>query len=126
MLASEHGLDAVHGLRGAHVDRDDASMGDVATLESQVLHPDDLHVVDVGAQALNQARVLAPLDALADQLWQHGSGHDYLLLAAYCTALTMLIRCTAEVAGDALAESAARCLVLASRLAADMIMPGVQ
>ena len=35
--------------------------------------PDDLHVVDVGAAALDQARVFAALDALADELGEDGS-----------------------------------------------------
>ena len=43
-------------------------MRDVAALEREVLHAEDLHVVDVGAAPLDQARVLAPLDALADEL----------------------------------------------------------
>ena len=89
LFAGEHGFDAVHRLRGADVDRRDASVGDVAALERQVLHAGDLDVVDILAQALNQTRVFAPLDALANELRQHGSRHDYLLLAAYCTALTM-------------------------------------
>jgi hypothetical protein len=89
LLAGKHGFDAVHGFRGADVDRCDASVRDVAALERQVLHPDDLHVVNVGAQTLNEARVFAALDALTDQLRQYGSRHDYLLPAAYCTALTM-------------------------------------
>ena len=51
-------------------------MRDVAPLEREVLHAGDLHVVDVGAAPLDQARVLAPLDALADQLGQNGGcGH---------------------------------------------------
>jgi hypothetical protein len=89
LLAGIHRLDALHRLRRARVDRDDAAVRDVAALERQVLHAGDLDVVDVGAQALNQARVLAPLDALAHELRQNRSGHGYLLLAAYCTALTM-------------------------------------
>jgi hypothetical protein len=70
------------------IDRD-AAVRDVAALEGQVLHADDLHVVDVGAEALDEARILAPLDALADQLRQYRGRHDYLLPAACCTALTM-------------------------------------
>ena len=62
---------------------------DIAALEGHVLHPDDLHVVNVGAQALDEARVFAPFNALTNQLRQYRSRHDYLLPAAYCTALTM-------------------------------------
>ena len=58
--------------RGADVDRRDAAVRDVAALERQVLHAGDLDVVDVGAQALDQARVFAALDALTDELRQYG------------------------------------------------------
>ena len=76
--------------RGAGVDRADAAVRDVAALERQVLHAGDLDVVDVGAAALDQARVFAALDALADELRQNGRrGHGYLLLAACWMALTM-------------------------------------
>ena len=110
----------------------DAAVRDVAALEREVLHADDLDVVDVGAAALDQARVLAALDALADELRQDGSawpwstslprgvlnGVDDVLVAG----------AAAEVAGDALADLAARsaCGLSFSRLTADMIMPGVQ
>ena len=40
--------------------------------------PDDLDVVDVRAAALDQARVFAALDALADKLGEDGSArHGY-------------------------------------------------
>ena len=55
-------------LGGAGVDGPDPAVRDVAALEREVLHAGDLHVVDVGAAALDQARVLAALDALADEL----------------------------------------------------------
>ncbi len=48
-------------------------MRDVAPLEREVLNAGDLHVVDVGAAAPDQARVLAPLDALADEPRQNQS-----------------------------------------------------
>jgi hypothetical protein len=68
----------------------DAAVRDVAALERQVLHPGDLDVVHVGAAALDQARILAPLDALPDELRQdRRRGHGYLLFAAYWMALTM-------------------------------------
>ena len=42
----------------------DASVRDVAALERQVQHAGELDVVDVGAAALDQARIFAALDAL--------------------------------------------------------------
>ena len=72
LRAGEDGFDALHRLGRARVDRDDASVGDVAALERDVLHADQRDVVDIGAAALNEARVLAPLDALANELRQHG------------------------------------------------------
>src|SRR4030095_11148316 len=89
LRAGEHRFDAVHRLRGARVERHAPSMRHVSALERQMLHAGDLDVVNVRAQALDQTRVLAALDALAHQFRQHGSRHDYLLLAAYWTALTM-------------------------------------
>ena len=82
--AGEHRLHAVHRFRGARVDGADASVRHVAPLERQVLHADEGDVVDVGGAALDETRVLAPLDALAHELRQHGSdGHVYLLPAAF-------------------------------------------
>jgi hypothetical protein len=89
LLAGEHRFDSVHRFCGAGVDRCDAAVRDIAALEGHVLHSDDLHVVNVGAQALDEARVFASFDALTNQLRQYRSRHDYLLPAAYCTALTM-------------------------------------
>ena len=109
----------------------DAAVRDVAALEGQVQHAGELDVVDVGAAPLDQARVLAALDALADQLRQNGSrGHGYLLLRGVLDGVddVLVAGAAAEVAGDALADlllgraSGCRC----SRLTADMIMPGVQ
>ena len=68
LFAGEHRFDAVHGLRGAGVDRPDASVRDIASLERQMLHADEGDVVDVGAGASNEARILAPLDALTNEL----------------------------------------------------------
>jgi hypothetical protein len=39
---------------------------DVAALERHVAHAGELDVVDVGAAALDEARILAALDALAN------------------------------------------------------------
>ena len=88
--AGEDRLDAVHGLRGARVDGANAAVGHVAALERQMLHAGNLDVVHVRGPALNQARVLAPLDALAHELRQHWRrGHGHLLFAACWMALTM-------------------------------------
>ena len=70
--AGEHRFDAFHRLGGAGIDRADASVRDVASLERQMLHADEGDVVDVGAAASNQARILAPLDACANELRQNG------------------------------------------------------
>ena len=58
----------------------DRAVRDVAALERQVQHAGDLEVVDVGAAALDQPRILAALDALADQFGKNGScgRHGYL------------------------------------------------
>ena len=60
-------------------------MRDVAAFEHEVLHAHELDVIDIRATPLDQAGILAPLDALADELWQYrrrwqywGGGHDYL------------------------------------------------
>ena len=74
LRAGEHRFDALHRLGGAGVDGRDAAMGDVAALERQMTHAGDLDVVDVGAAALDEARILAALDALADELRQDGCG----------------------------------------------------
>ena len=73
LRASEDSLDAVHRLRSTDVDRRDAAMRDIAALECEVLHAGDLEVVDVGAASLDQTRVFATLDALADQFREDGS-----------------------------------------------------
>ena len=94
LRAGEHRLDAVHRLGGAGIDRADAAVRDVAALERQVLHAGDLEVVDIGGAPLDQARILAALHALADELRQDGSECHGLPLArggfAACwMALTM-------------------------------------
>ena len=77
LRAGEHRLDTRHALGGADVDRANPAVGDVAPREGRMQHADDLQVVDIGAQTLNQTRILAPLDALPDQLWKYRScGHD--------------------------------------------------
>src|SRR5688572_32366975 len=85
LRAGEHRFDALHGFRGTRVDRDDASVSNIAALEDDVLHPDQRDVVDVGAASLDQAWIFAAFDALADELWQYwGSrGHAYPFLAAF-------------------------------------------
>ena len=107
-------------------------MRDVAALERQVLHADERDVVDVGAAALNEARILAPLDALADELRQDGrsSAMAYLLARGVLNGVddVLVAGAAAEVAGDAFADLALgrRRVVLAAASTAAMIMPGVQ
>ena len=72
LRTGEHLLDAVERFRRARIDGQDAPVRDVAALEREVQHSGELDVVDVGPAALDQARVLAPLDALADELRQDG------------------------------------------------------
>ena len=64
-------LDPRHRLGGAGVDGGDATMRDVAALERRVHHADELEVVDIGAQPLDQPRILASLDPGANQLRQY-------------------------------------------------------
>jgi hypothetical protein len=91
LRAGEDGFDAVHRRGGARVDRDDSAVRDVGALEREELHAGDLDVVDVSTEALDQARILTALDALADELGKDWRRHGYLpaFVAAYCTALTM-------------------------------------
>ena len=80
-------LDAVHGGSGARIDPRDDAVGDVAALEGEVQHARQLDVIDVGGLALDEARVLAALDALADELGKSGTvcdGHDCAILSAAC------------------------------------------
>ena len=63
-------------------------------LNAMCCMPGDLEVVDIGGAALDQTRILAALDALADELRQHlwqdwSDGHNYLFFAACWMALTM-------------------------------------
>ena len=84
-------------------------MRDVAALEREVLHADELDVVDVGAAALDEARVLAALDALADELRQNGRcGHGLPLARGVLNGVddVLVAGAAAEVAGDALADLA--------------------
>ena len=71
LRAGEDRLDAVERLRGSGVDGQDAAVRNVAARECQVLQAGDLDVVDVGAAALDQTRILTPLDALANELRQY-------------------------------------------------------
>ena len=71
LRAGEDRLDAVERLRGSGVDGQDPAVRDIAALERQMLQTDDLDVVDVGAAALDQPRILTPLDALANELRQY-------------------------------------------------------
>src|SRR5688572_26054633 len=85
LLAREHRLDAFDRFRGARVDRLDAAVGDVTSLEGDMQQPGDLHIVDVGGPALNQPRILAPLDARADQFRKSGGGR-HQRAPAFCPA----------------------------------------
>ena len=66
-------------------------MRDVAALEREVLHAGDLDVVDVRAASLDQARILAALDALPTSFGSTGDvAMAYLFAFAACwMALTM-------------------------------------
>ncbi len=101
LRAGEHGLYALHRSGRSHIDRSDPAVRDVAALECDVLHACDLHVVNVRGAALDEARILTPFDARADELRQNGSrSHIHLrasgaelrapsLAAAFWMALTM-------------------------------------
>ena len=72
-------LDPGHRCRGAGVDRPDACVCEVAAFERQMLHANERDVVDVGASTLDETRIFATLDALADEFWQDRSGrHGHL------------------------------------------------
>ena len=68
----EDRLHPVHRFGGADIDGPDPAVRDIAALEREVLHAGDLYVVAVGTASLDQAWVLATLDALADELRQDG------------------------------------------------------
>ena len=101
---------------GARVDRADAAVRDVAALERQVLHAGDLHVVHIGAAALDEAWILAALDALADELrkYRRADRHGDVLTALTARHLrrgvldgvddVLIAGAAAEVARDALAD----------------------
>src|SRR5262249_7879146 len=82
LLAGEYGFDPVHCGSGTGVDRADLCVGDVTSLEREMLHADEGDVVDVGATPLNQARIFASLDALSHELRQYGSRRHGLPLLA--------------------------------------------
>ena len=91
LLAGEDRLNAIHRLRRARIDRNDAAVRDVAPLERHVQHADERDVVNIGGAPLDETGILAALDALANELWQHWSNsHVYLFAVAACwMALTM-------------------------------------
>src|SRR4029077_554107 len=107
LSAREDCLDAVHRLRGARVDGRDASMRHIASLEGQVLHADERDVIDVGRTALDETRILAPLDALAHELRQHGRrGHGLPLARGVLNGVddVLVAGAATEVARDTLAD----------------------
>ena len=76
-------------------------------LNDQVLHADERDVVDIGAAALNETRILAALDALAHELRQDGSrGHRLTSCRGVLNGVddVLVAGAAAEVAGDALAD----------------------
>ena len=94
---------------GAGVDRLDLAVRDVAALERHVQHAGDLDVVDVGAAALDEARIFAALDALADELRQDGSATAMIVTSCLRGVLNgvddvLVAGAAAEVAGDAFAN----------------------
>src|SRR5262249_52237058 len=64
-------LDSIHRLGRAGVDRRDAAMCDITSLECQMLHAGDFDVVDVGGAPLDETGVLTSFYPLAYELWQH-------------------------------------------------------
>ena len=68
--AGEHRLDPVHRGGRVGIDRPDAAVRNVAPHEREMPQAVNLHVVDIGAPPADEPRILAPLDALADQLGQ--------------------------------------------------------
>jgi hypothetical protein len=111
--AREDRLHAVHRSRGARVDGDDPAVSDVTALEGEVLQAGDFQVVDVGAAALNEARVLAAFHALAHELRQHRKyGHGSPLCCRGLNGVddVLVAGAAAEVALDTLADLALRWL----------------
>src|SRR5262245_12466801 len=105
--AGEDCFDALHRLRRARVDRQDAAVRDLATLERQVLHADNLDVVDVGGAPLDQTWILAAFDSLAYELWQHRRySHGLPLVRGVLDGVddVLVTRAAAEVPYDALAN----------------------
>ena len=85
LRARDHEFDALHGRRLARIDGADDAVGDVAALEGEVQHARQLDVIDVDGLPLDEARVLAALHALADELGENGcvrAGHGAILSAA--------------------------------------------
>ena len=69
VLAGVDGDDALGVPRGRRVDALDARVRVRAAHEGRVGGAGQLHVVDVGALAGDEARILAALDALSEKLW---------------------------------------------------------
>ena len=106
VLGGDHGGDVGMGQRGRGVDRDDARVGVRAAQHGAVHHPRQLDVVEVGALAADEARVLLALQpAEADRALGRGArevlddGHAHASCracaaswsAAQRTALTMFL-----------------------------------
>src|SRR6185503_2436894 len=108
LRAGEHRLHSVDRLGGTGVDRGNPGMREVAALEREMLHTDERDVVDVSATALNQPRILAPLDPLADEFGQYRSRrHGLPLLPSRALNRVddvLVTGAAAEIPGDALAD----------------------
>ncbi len=84
------GDDALPRERLGQVDLLDLPRGVVAAHEGDVQHPVELQIVGVGRQAADQARILAPLDPLADGDGPHRHQRtSFATRAACCTAFTI-------------------------------------
>ena len=92
LLAGQRPVHAVHRLGRRHVDARDVRVRVRRAHEVDVAHPVPLDVVDEDALALQEALVLAPLDALAAPALLHLDGRRRdgrrRVLAHFPTALT--------------------------------------
>ena len=82
--------DARVGGGGRGVDGANGAGREVAAHEGGIRHPRQLHIVGVGAEASDQARILAPLDRLADGVGPERRHQDAPATSAACwTASTI-------------------------------------
>ena len=96
VLAGDAGEHAWHCHRTRRVDRIDRGVCERRAIDRHKQHPGELHVVDVGALAADEAVVLDALGRLPNRAFNMAHGWcahavtPCCFLAAYCTALTML------------------------------------